>query len=176
MERIINLSAGAYTAQINLSRGANCIALRNTKYQASILREPNYAALDNPYLYGMPILYPNNRISGGRFLFEGREYVFPINEPSTNCHIHGFLHDTNFALLDKGEDFVVCEYVATKTAPDCDFPHEFSIKMKYQITENGLISEIEIENRFDRFFLWEHILKSIDVINRLWIRWKAHAE
>ena len=106
MERVVNLSSGAYTAKINLSRGANCIALRNTKYQATILREPNYEALDNPYLYGMPILYPNNRISGGRFLFEGREYVFPVNEPSTHCHIHGFLHNAPFDRAYTGFDYI----------------------------------------------------------------------
>ena len=81
MESIYKISCGDYTAEINLSRGANCISLRNRKYGAVILREPDYSKeLDNPYLYGMPILYPVNRISGGKFEFEGREYVFPINE------------------------------------------------------------------------------------------------
>ena len=54
---IVKLQAGHYTALINTERGANCISLRNSKYKAIILREPNKSeALDNPYLYGMPIL------------------------------------------------------------------------------------------------------------------------
>ena len=70
---IIRLQAGDYIALINPERGANCISLRNSKYKAVILREPNKSGvLDNPYLYGMPILYPANRISGGSFRFEGR--------------------------------------------------------------------------------------------------------
>ena len=66
------IKSNNYIAQINVSRGANCISLRHEGYGAKILREPEYTRLDNPYLYGMPILYPNNRISGGRFSFENR--------------------------------------------------------------------------------------------------------
>lgn len=77
MENIYEIKSGHYTALINLSRGGNCMSLRNSKYEADILREPDYTKeLDNPYLYGMPILYPINRISDGRFEFEGRNYVF----------------------------------------------------------------------------------------------------
>jgi len=64
-QKIIELKSGAYSAKINLSRGANCISLRNEKYNAMLLREPDYSReLDNPYLYGMPILFPVNRIAG----------------------------------------------------------------------------------------------------------------
>lgn len=94
---MINLKSRNYTAVITPSRGANCVSLRNTEYGAVILRElPMGAKPDNPYLYGMPVLFPVNRISGGRFEFEGREYIFPINEPNTGCHIHGTLHSETF--------------------------------------------------------------------------------
>ena len=146
MEEFIELQAGEYTATINPNRGANCIALRHKGYGAKILREPNYACLDNPYLYGMPILYPNNRISGGRFTFEGKEYVFPVNEPSTNCHIHGFLHETPFKVVERGTDYAVCAYRATMENPYCSFPHEFCIKMLYRLSEKGLICDTEICN------------------------------
>ena len=149
MKERIYLQAGEYTATINVLRGANCISLRHKEYGANILREPNYAHLDNPYLYGMPILYPNNRISGGRFVFENREYVFPVNEPSTNCHIHGFLHETPFEVIEQGTDYVVCEYKATKEKPYCTFPHEFSIKIIYRLSKDGLICDTEICNESD---------------------------
>lgn len=146
MEEMVYLQAGGYTATINPNRGANCISLRNREYGVKILREPNYGNLDNPYLYGMPILYPNNRISGGRFVFEGREYVFPINESATNCHIHGFLHETPFKVVKKAADYVVCEYRATKENPYWKFPHCFSIKILYLLSENGLVCDTEICN------------------------------
>ena len=147
MDTFIQIKAGQYTATIHPNRGANCIALRHNGFEAEILREADCEKLDNPYLYGMPILYPNNRISDGKFSFEDRVYTFPINEPSTNCHIHGFLHETPFKVIEKGEDFVICEYVATKEKPYCAFQHEFSIKLAYHLSKNGLSCYTEICNR-----------------------------
>ena len=66
MEKIIEIKSGNYISKINLSRGANCISLINKKYNANILREPNYQSkIENPYFYGMPILLPVNRIENG---------------------------------------------------------------------------------------------------------------
>ena len=145
-QEIVQIQANGYIAKINLSRGANCISLRNEQYGAVILREPNYKKLDNPCVYGMPILYPNNRISGGCFTFENREYSFPINEPHLNNHIHGFLHETPFVLMAQGENYVVCEYKATKEKPYSTFPHEFLVRISYYLDENGLSCDMGIFN------------------------------
>ena len=116
MYNIINLSKNDLTCKINLSLGANLISLRYK--QDKILREPDYTKpLDNPYLYGMPILFPVNRIEGGRFTFEGREYIFPLNEEKTGCHLHGVLHQTPFTLKSKSSSSLVCLYKATKLNP-----------------------------------------------------------
>ena len=147
MMNIYEISNGIYSAKINLSRGANCISLRNNKYNAKILREPDYSApLDNPYLYGMPILFPVNRISGGRFVFEGREYVFPINEPNTGCHLHGTLHEREFQIVSAGEDYVVCAY---RTMAEEDYlggQHAFEVVISYRLTEEGLEQKTEVKN------------------------------
>lgn len=148
---IYQIAAGDYTAKINLSRGANCISLRNSKYHASILREPDYSApLDNPYLYGMPVLFPVNRISGGRFFFEGREYCFPVNEEATGCHVHGTMHEQEFSYVSGGSDYVVCAYKATQEKPYLQFPHEFEIRIGYYLSEKGLRHTTEIENLSDK--------------------------
>ena len=99
-----NIRYADWYASVDLAHGANCISLRNEKYGAKLLREPPTShKLDNPYLYGMPILFPVNRIENGSFLFEGRKYVFPINEPASNCHLHGELHKTAFELTEKSD-------------------------------------------------------------------------
>ena len=140
---IVKLQAGDYTALINTERGANCISLRNSKYNAVILREPNKSGvLDNPYLYGMPILYPVNRISGGSFEFEGRIYRFPINEPQTNCHLHGMMHEMEFEISEIGDSFVKCVFERQYL----DFPHRFRVEMKYSLSENGLLHKTKITN------------------------------
>ncbi|MBQ7841126.1 MAG: aldose 1-epimerase [Lachnospiraceae bacterium] len=142
---IVEIKSHTYTAKINLSLGGNCISLYNAVYDAHILREPDYTkALDNPFLYGMPILFPVNRISGGRFEFEGREYVFPINEPGTNCHLHGSLHQQEFHVTAQTDNSVVCIYRSRNHY--LEFPHDFEVKLEYKVTEEGLFQTTEITN------------------------------
>lgn len=41
-------------------------------------------------LYGLPVLFPPNRIANGEFEADGRRYVLPVNEPPPRCnHLHG---------------------------------------------------------------------------------------
>ena len=115
MEKITEIKNDLVTAKINLSRGANLISFVDCRYDASVLREPDYDNLDNPYLYGMPILFPVNRISKGKFVFQGRTYSFPINEPDTGCHLHGILHDKEFTITEQREDYLKCEYMIEAT-------------------------------------------------------------
>ena len=73
---VITLKKGDFSAKINATLGANLISLRNDKLGVKILREPDYSVpLDNPYLYGAPLLFPVNRISGGKFTFDGMEFA-----------------------------------------------------------------------------------------------------
>ena len=74
---IVEIKSENYIAKINLSRGGNCISLKNVRYGADILREPNYSEkLDNPFLYGMPILFPVNRISNGSLNYIDNNFSF----------------------------------------------------------------------------------------------------
>ncbi|MBQ3235371.1 MAG: aldose 1-epimerase [Clostridia bacterium] len=136
---IITLKNGEFTAKINVDRGANLFSLRNDSKGVSILREPNYdLPLDNPYLYGAPLLFPVNRISGGAFKFEGRDYVFPINEEKTNCHLHGVLHQIPFKVEKLSKSRAVLSYTATANSPYLAFPHEFRVKVSYVLTCRGI--------------------------------------
>lgn len=141
------LSCGAYTAVIDLDHGANCISLRHATYGARILREPNapWEERDNPYLYGMPVLFPVNRISGGRFTFEGKEYVFPINEPATGCHLHGTLHGTPFREIEHSDRHTVCAFRA-EAREYLGFPHAFEVRLTYTLSEKGLSVHTAVTN------------------------------
>lgn len=132
-------------AEINLSCGANCISLRNERLHVRVLREPDYSKNSaDSFLYGMPVLFPVNRISGGAFEFEGRVYRFPINEPQTNCHLHGYLHTAEFKAEEIGESFVRCCYESDGLYDY--FPHKFKVEITYSIFENGLVQESRIFN------------------------------
>lgn len=138
----VKIQYGDYTALINPSRGANCISLRNSRYNAKILREPDLSKKpDNPYLYGMPILYPVNRISGGCFEFEGRTYRFPINEPKTNCHLRGFLHETEFEISKQSGSFAEFVWEGVYFALG-----KLRIKITYSLSEEGLEQITKITN------------------------------
>ena len=139
------LKHGDYTAVINLDRGANCISLRHKNLDKGILREPNFNAktLDNPYLYGTPILFPVNRIENGTFIFNDEEYTFTINEEKTNCHLHGYLHEKPFSLISKTESSIVCEYSEKSRK---GFPHDFKIIIKYDLSVEGLTQTVTVKN------------------------------
>lgn len=147
--QIEKIECGAWSALTDVSHGATCISLRNEKYNAVILREPKaWNEKDNPYLYGMPILFPVNRIENGRFEFEGREYVFPINEPKTGCHLHGELHNTPFECVEKGDSAIVCRYKADM-GEYLGFPHAFEIIQRYELKQNGFYHTVTVKNLSD---------------------------
>ena len=146
MSNLIKLVGGGYEAVVDVSRGATCIGLRNAEYNASILREPDTESIDSySFLYGMPILFPANRISDGCFRFEGRRYVFPINEPNTNCHVHGTLSKQPFEVVSVSADTVKCGFCEDYLG----FPHKFRVEITYNLSENGLTQTVEIFNLSD---------------------------
>ena len=140
------ITLGNWSGVIDLAHGANCISLRNSRYAANILREPSVSGeLDNPYLYGMPILFPVNRIENGTFEFEGREYRFPVNESATGCHLHGELHRMPFERVELTDSRVVCRYRAD-AGEYLGFPHAFEIVQEYELSERGLCHTVTVSN------------------------------
>lgn len=147
MEKKI-LCYGGMRAVILPERGANCVSLRCETRGLHILREydPAWGEPDNPYLYGMPVLFPVNRISGGRFEFEGREYVFPINEPNTGCTLHGELHRLPFEVEKEEPNRLVCSYSAEPYAY-LGFPHGFTLRIEYTLVPDGMVHRVTVTNR-----------------------------
>ena len=146
MNNIVEIKSKKSKALINLSRGANCISFVCDELGADVLRTPDYENLDNPFLYGLPIIFPANRISGGKFELGGRLYSFPVNEPATGCHLHGVLHETEFKLENQTESSVKCRL--SVNARD-GFPHDFDVVITYEITDFLLKLTTEIVNKSD---------------------------
>lgn len=143
---MLQLTGGGYTAVIDPARGGSCIRL--SRFGAEALRTPqgpqSYAK--NPFLYGTPLLFFPNRISGARFSFEGREYLFPVNEPATGCFLHGTLHETPFDVAETGAGTALLHYTATEERLYLSFPHAFSLHLCYTLDENGLRQQAAITN------------------------------
>lgn len=147
MSNVIRIENAEWSAEVDLLHGAKCIRFRNKKYGARILREvPQGKEPGSPFLYGIPILFPVNRIENGTFEFEGRQYVFPINEPKTGCHLHGELHRQRFEAISVSENKVKCRYLATEERPYLDFPHQFEIVMEYALESDVLYHTVTVTN------------------------------
>ena len=143
------IKSKSYLAVIDLTSGANCIKLESLKYGVNILRERGESLPDNPYLYGMPLLFPVNRINGGKFTFEGREYSFGINEPATGCHLHGHVHDHPFTLTEKSDSHLCAELSVSSGDLYPNFPNGFKIKVCYALDDSGLSLTVSITNFSD---------------------------
>ena len=134
----LELHAHGYTAVILPERGGSCVDL--AKGDVHALRTPKSMTdyEGNPFLYGTPLLFFPNRISGGSFDFEGRRYVLPMNEPATGCFLHGTLHETPFAVEQKWVDYVRLVYRAQKENLYLTFPHVFTLTLEWTLGEDGL--------------------------------------
>lgn len=155
MSSLITLRSpdGAYEVKIQPSRGANCLSFKHIPSGISALRtyDPDeIKELDNPFLYGTPLLFPPNRIKGGKFTYDGREYALPVNEESTGCFLHGTLHETPFEVVEASETSVLCRYKATADAPYLTYPHAFTLTVKYDLCEKGLRQTVSITNDSDK--------------------------
>ena len=116
----VEFSKGEYTALLIPEMGANLVRLANTRLGAEILRTPGPGEIETfrsrPQVFGLPILFPPNRIADGRYVFEGRTYQYPITiERERNYH-HGVLKSEAF-LVSKAREtdrevMIECRYYA----------------------------------------------------------------
>ena len=144
---MIRLHSHSYEANILEERGGNCIRLAIDGIEA--LRTPDTLTdfdTENPYLYGMPLLYPPNRISDGWFTFQERKHLFPINEPAIGCFLHGELHRTPFQVIEQSSKYVQLQYQATTQQPYMTFPHAFTLTLAYRLNMDGLHQQATFTN------------------------------
>ena len=150
MAKIYELSAHGYTAQIAADYGMNCIKITH-ETGVDVLRTPDDAdVLQTQVLYGMPVLFFPNRISGGRFEFEGREYVLPINEPKLNNFCHGDLHRLAFDVTECDKTHIIGVYTASDENRYMTFPHTFEFKIEYEILPDGVHQNVSVKNTSDK--------------------------
>lgn len=154
---VVEFSKGDYTAVVVPEMGANLIRLSNDRLGAEILRSPADDEVEEfrrrPHVFGLPLLFPPNRIEDGRYEFDGRSYRFPITIPAENNYHHGVLKSQPFAVSKARETdeevLVECRYYsnAANDAVFRDFPHEFKCKMIYRLTASGLEVEVMFGNK-----------------------------
>ncbi len=153
----VEMEAGGYTALLVPSMGANLVSLTQAEKNVTILRTPVESDMETflgrPQLYGLPLLFPPNRIEDGTYTFEGRKYQYPITIPAQNNYHHGII---------KSQKFTVCKAVVEKDAVEVeavfysnavnneifvDFPHEFECRMSFRLSAQGLEHKVTFINQ-----------------------------
>ena len=140
---IITVACGDWSADVCPRLGGNVIRL--TYKGENVLRalENEDELKINPYLWGAPILMPANRTYAGKFVFEGKEYTLPINEPHFNCNLHGLVLYEAFDTVKTEESSVTVRLTDTKCK---SYPFPFEMTVTYTLTDAGLRSEYTVEN------------------------------
>ncbi len=151
------LKAAGYEAVFLPGEGANLIQLDHKPSGASLLKKPSSLAQyrRTPFIFGIPVLFPPNRISNGILHFEGAKYCLPINEPDRNNHLHGFLSSVSWCVSDisckDGKASISAHYNCTENTEVYSFlPFLFSFTLRYTLSEAGLEQQVIIRNNDKR--------------------------
>ncbi|MCM3748762.1 aldose 1-epimerase [Paenibacillus pasadenensis] len=153
----LRLQAGGYEALLLPERGGNMISL--SYGSLSFLRSPRpdqeAEFAEKPSRYGIPVLFPPNRIGDGRFTAAGRRYQFPVNEAVFNNHIHGLFVRLPWTVLDQGagrnEAYAEVGQLVDETHPVYGlFPHHFELRIRYTLAAHGLKQRVRIVNHGEK--------------------------
>ncbi|ETO09689.1 aldose-1-epimerase [Reticulomyxa filosa] len=102
------------------------------------------AFLENKYYKSCPLIPWANRIANATYTFYGTSYDLPINEPSRNDALHGFLCQQNFTVtLERVSNFGVA-VTLTKTFSNQlqnmypGYPFQFTVNLTFELSAGGL--------------------------------------
>ena len=148
--KLIELAYGGYRMQAVPELGGQVISLEKNGVEAFNVPTDPELFVAKSTSYGLPILFPPNRIDGGRFVTPTREYQFAINEPARGNSLHGFLHKRPWKLVKAEKGTLQMEYAADAETDFYQYyPHIFRAALNYQLSEAGLYQEVCIENQGD---------------------------
>lgn len=132
--------------------GANVNELylnKNGKTYSIIDEHKTYAEiLRNKWAKWAKLVPFPNRINNGRYTFNQKKFQLPINFPSQNHAIHGFVYDKKFKITKqkatKNYALVDLEHIYNKDL--YEYPFNFRSKIRYKLTDNGFVCKTQIKN------------------------------
>lgn len=86
------------------------------------------------------VLFPfPNRLDGGRYSWNGREYRFPINNEATGNAIHGFVREESFEpeFVFLGQDLASFRCYFDYLGDRDYYPFPFSLELEFTIHDSG---------------------------------------
>lgn len=155
----VAFEAGGYEALMVPSVGANLVKLYHRAKGVDILHTPSADEMDlfyqRPQIYGVPVLFPPNRIEDGTYSYRGVKYQYPITLPAQHNYHHGILKSQPFVVTKTivAEDYVEVEAAffsnRVNNAIYVDFPHAFECRINFILSESGLEQTITFVNDSD---------------------------
>jgi len=150
------LETNVYEAIIVPAVGANLVKLYNKEKHIDILRTPAVEEMEiflsRPQVFGVPLLFPPNRIEDGKYSFAGKDYEFPITIPAQNNYHHGILKSQPFTITRTRFSTDAVELEASffsnriNNAIFTDFPNDFVCKIRFILTDNELTHIVSFTN------------------------------
>lgn len=143
-------------AEVWPALGFNCFrweAVRDGERLSLLYADPALFHDGRPTRSGIPVLFPfPNRIRGGRYSFEGKEYQLAMTD-STKLHaIHGFACRGAWRVIDSGADaesaWVTGEFLCSRDAAEAlpTWPADHRIRLTVRLGRNALRLEAEVHN------------------------------
>jgi aldose 1-epimerase len=144
----IHIQSHDWHAQVAPQMGANLYRLQHRPSGLEVLRSPRSLAQlrQMPEHFGIPVLFPPNRIDGGQFIFEGREYLLPLNEPDRGNHVHGLILGKPWHVVEAGLDHVVMQHLLYASS---GWPHDCTLTLRYMLDDDRLIQQMTVTNDSD---------------------------
>ncbi len=105
-----------------------------------------------PSRSGFPILFPfPNRIRDGRYSWNGRDYVLPLNDPAGKNAIHGFVHVAHWKVVETHADQSRASITGEVRSEDLPgfaqkWPAGFVLRVNYTLRVDGLDVAIQLRN------------------------------
>lgn len=131
--------------------GSNLVSLDSSREGLKVLRTPGGVddLKEKSVGWGFPILMPPNRIDQGKFTFNGRDYVFDINEKGI-YHIHGLVHNVPWRVISTSTDgaATVTTGIRSDDHPSIKkaYPHSFELRMTFSLKGSRMDFIVEAEN------------------------------
>ncbi|HEX6984035.1 MAG TPA: aldose 1-epimerase [Planctomycetaceae bacterium] len=151
---LTDLDSGS-TARIAVAFGFNCyefVAALGGRRVDVIASQPEFVERgEKPSRSGIPILFPfPNRIKGGRFVWDGREYVLPKDRVGYNLDnaIHGFCLDRPWRVTRRTANGATGEFRLSRDAAECRdcWPADFVIEVRYEVLGPALRCDVRVTN------------------------------
>lgn len=147
----ITLHAADYEAVFAPQIGGACVQLKKNGREIFHHIEGGSFEAADAARYGLPLLFPPNRLDGGKYIFEGQEIHYPIKNAELNVSCHGSVHRKAWQVegYTEEDDFAEIHLVYEGDGEEDQgelYPYEYEIEQVYTLDAQGLHQEVRITN------------------------------